>query len=488
MSGHPLGAGLAGALLDGAGVAVVAFFIVWHSAAAALLLRALLDLWGHWDLGEEAALVPVLASEALPTVSVVVTGATDGARTISAVQSLLGLTYPRHEVVLVHDGLASGQLPDLIEAFDLYPVPPAVLVNVPTGVVRGYYRSRRHGKLFVLDKGGHGTADDLNAALNASRFPYILTVHVDTSLEPDALRRLMRPFLIGQRVIAVAGTVRVATGHRALEKREVRAHVPTDWLGGVQLVECLREAMYLRMGWNGIGGLLQTQQTVLLHRRDHLLAVDGFRSAADDPALDLSVRLRRHLRAQRQSEAVPVIPEPVAWAPAVRSACQLARTRERAYAAQLQVLRAHRGFLLTTRDGLSRVLAPLHLLAIAVLAPVLELVGYLVFLITLGARDARDPFVPLFIVAVPGFAMLLSLWAIALEAANARRFASSRDVFRLCAFAAAEQFGYRQWLMWNRLRALTRALRGRHDGDAPWMVSEVATEDAHRERAGAPAR
>lgn len=488
MTGDPVGAGLAGALLDGAGVAVVAFFIVWHTAAAALLLRALLDLWGHWDLAEEAALVPVLASEALPTVSVVVTGATDGASTIDAVRSLLALTYPRHEVVLVHDAAASGQLPHLLEAFDLYQVPPAVLVNVPTGVVRGYYRSRRHGKLFVLDKGGHGPADDLNAALNASRFPYILTMHIGTSLEPDALRRLMRPFLIGQRVAAVAGTVRVSTGHRAREEREVRTHVPTDWLSGVQVVECLREAMYLRMGWNRLGGLLQTQQTVLLHRRDHLLAVDGFRGTADDPALDLIVRLRRHLRAQRQSDAVPVIPEPVAWAPAVTSARQLARTREPAYAAQLQVLRAHRGSLLTTRAGASRVLAPLHLLAIAVLAPVLELAGYLVLLVTLIVRGARDPFVPLFIVAVPGFALLLSLWAIALEAASARRFASWRALLRLCAFAAAEQLGYRQWLLWSRLRALTRALRGRHDGDPQWRAPEVAVEDAHSARERVRAR
>lgn len=488
MIGDHVGAGLAGGLLDGAGAVVVAFFIVWHTAAAALLLRALLDLWGHWDLGEESALVPVLASEALPTVSVIVTGASDGARTVSAVRALLALTYPRHEVVLVHDSVASGQLPRLVEAFDLYPVPPAVLVNVPTGVVRGYYRSRHHGKLFVLDKGGHAPADDLNAALNASRFPYILTMHVGTSLEPDALRRLMRPFLIGQRVAAVAGTVRVATAHGALDGREVRTHVPTGWLGGVQLVECLREAMYLRMGWNGIGGLLHTQHTVLLHRRDHLLAIDGFRGTADDPALDLVVRLRRHLRVQRQADAVPVIPEPVAWAPAVTSVRQLARTRQTAYAGQLQVLRAHRGSLLTARDGASRVLAPLHLLVIAVLAPVLELVGYLVLLITLSSRGARDPFVPLFVVAVPGFALLLSLWAIALEGASARRFASWRDLLRLCAFAAAEQLGYRQWLLWSRLRALTRALGGRSDGDPRWEGPEVTVEDTHSARAGAPAR
>ena len=474
-------------LVDVAGVVVVSFFVLLHTAGALLLIRALPELWRHWDLADEVALASVLASEALPTVSVVVTGTADRTGTIHGLRGLLALAYPRHEVVVVHDGAASGQLAGLIEEFDLYRVPPAVLVNVPTGAVAGYYRSRRYGKLFLLDKAHVGRADDLNAALNASRFPYILTVDVATSLEPDALQRLMRPFLLGQRVAAVAGTVRVAGGRWATDRLRGAARAPSAWLPGVQAVESLREAAYGRIGWNRLGQL-QTQGTVLLHRRDHLLEMGGYRGGAADPELDLVMRLQAQLRGQGVSDAIPALPDPVAWTSGERSARALGKRRDASFTGQLEALRSHGAALLDARLGATRLLAPIHLLSVALLAPAVELMGYLVLAVTLVTRGADASFVPLFLVAVPGYALLLSLWAVALEAASARRFDSWREVARLCAFAAFEQVGYRQWVMWHRLRAAWRVLFGRHRGERERMQPAPGVDGSLAAGDEAPAR
>ncbi|NUR33321.1 MAG: hypothetical protein HOQ30_04860, partial [Gemmatimonadaceae bacterium] len=226
MSAAPILSAMAGGALGIAGVVVVSFFLLFHTAMATLLVSALPELWRQWDLTDDEALAPIMRSEALPTVSVVVTGRAGRLWTTATLRTLLALRYPRHEVVLVHDGEASGFLRTLIEHFDLYQVPPAILVSVPTGPVRGYYRSRRHGKLFVIDKPHTGHADDLNAALNASRFPYVLTMDVSTHLEPQALTRLMRPFLLGEPVASVAGTTRVGHGAHATAPQEVVAGVP----------------------------------------------------------------------------------------------------------------------------------------------------------------------------------------------------------------------------------------------------------------------
>ena len=464
-------------LLGAAGLLVVTFFVVLHTAAAVLLLRALPELWRHWDLADEPELSPVLTADALPTLSVVVTGRASAARTMDSVRALLALRYPRHEVVLVHDGAPDGHLAALIEAFALYEVPPAVLVNVPTGAVRGYYRSRRHGKLFVIDKPFAGHADDLNAALNASRFPYILTMDVGTTLRPDALSRLMRPFLIGQRVAAVAGTVRIADDGDDAAPTEARAGVPSDLLAGVRAVQSLRDEVYGRIGWNRLGGQHATHGGVLLHRRDHLLEIDGFPHGPADPELELLVRVRDHLRAQRLADAVPVLPEPVGFTDATASLRLLARGGDAVYRGQLEVLRERRASLFTARHGTTRLLATLHLLAVAALAPVLELAGYLLLLIALLVHGPAHPFVPLFLLAVPGFALLLTLWAVAMEAASASGRANRRDVVRLCAFAVAEQLGYRQWLMWRRLRAMWAALRGGPSGERERLAAAPGAED-----------
>ena len=443
----------AGALvLDALGVVVVLCFVGLHSGVALLLLRAMPELWSRWDLSDDDAMRAVLASPALPTVSVAVTGSAVADWTFDGVHALLALHYPRFEVVLVHDGLANGDLAALIEEFDLYAVPPAVLVNVPTGAVRAYYRSRRHGKLFVIDKALAGEADELNAALNASRFPYVLMMSAGTMLRADALSRLMRPFLIGEPVAAVSAAARIVAGRRGGER--TRSAMSGTWCGGALAIRTLRDLVYCRLGWNGVGGQLVTDGGVILHRRDHLLAIDGYRLSARDPSLDLVVRLRAYLASQRLADAILTIPDPVA---SMREppVSELLRRRAAAHDGQLQVLATHRALLFGSQRGIRRLPATMHLLAGATVAPVLELTGYGLLVRALLVTGTGDPFIPLFVLAVPGFALTLSCWAITLEA-HARGFTSRWEIARMCGHAVLEQLWYRQWVMWSRLRALWR--------------------------------
>ena len=76
---------------------------------------------------------------------------------------------------------------NLIEAYDLYEIPPAFMVSLSTKPVRAYYRSRTHSKLIVIDKENGGKADALNAAVNASRYPSVCAIDADAILEDDAL-------------------------------------------------------------------------------------------------------------------------------------------------------------------------------------------------------------------------------------------------------------------------------------------------------------
>jgi hypothetical protein len=201
---------------------------------------------------------------------------------------------------------------------------------------------------------------------------------------------------------------------------------------------------------------------VLLHRRDNLLEIDGFRGAAADPEREVIERLRSHLRAQRLADTVPTIPDAVAWGRPTASARAIGRRRAAIHSGRLDELLAHRGTRAGPRGTRARLLVPLHLLAAAA-APIMELLGYLLLVVALAIHGWRDPFVALFLVAVPGYALLLSLWAIALEQARAPERASGREVLRLSLHAIAEQLGYRQWIMWHRLRAtwgaVTRARR-----------------------------
>ena len=108
----------------------------------------------------------------------------------------------------------------------------------------------------------------------------------------------------------------------------------------------------------------------------------------------------------------------------------------------------------------------------------MELAGYLLLVIVLATRGRSDPFIPLFAVALLAYAMLLTLWAVVLEAASARPFHSWQDVARLSVFAAAEQVGFRQLLLWCRLRAAWGMVRGEHSGDREPLGIAAEEDDA----------
>jgi hypothetical protein len=123
-----------------------------------------------------------------------------------------------------------------------------------------------------------------------------------------------------------------------------------------------------------------------------------------------------------------------------------------------------------------RLLAPAYLAATTLLAPAAELAGYLVLAIVLAVRGPGDPFVARFAMAAFGYGLLLTLWAIILYAMTARRTPSAGDLARLCLFAVGEQVGYRQLLLWARLRATASALRDWRGGRVP--LAAPAAEDA----------
>src|SRR5438045_9511211 len=87
------------------------------------------------------------------------------------------------------------------------------------------------------------------------------------------------------------------------------------------------------------------------------------------------------------------------------------------------------------------------------LAPVIELLGYLITALGLAFGLVNWSFALLFMLVAWGYGMLLSIWAVVLEEVSFRRYRRFGDLFRLLLFASLENFGYRQLTVWWRLKA-----------------------------------
>lgn len=448
-------------LVNGDNVILI-YFLVLNSFYALLLVFSIPEIWLHYHLSDDEYLRQLLIAEALPPLSILVPAYNEEATIVGSVLSFLTLQYPQHEVVLVNDGSKDGTMEALIREYDLYQVPPAFSVQVQTKQVVAYYRSRRYSKLLCIDKENGGKADSLNAALNAARHPYVIAVDADTLIEPDALLRLGRPFLLGGHVAAVGGTIRVANACTIDHGRVVKTAVDTRWLPGIQTVEYLRAFLFGRLGWNRIGGNLIISGAFGLFRRDYVLDVGGYLTESITEDMDLVVRLHKYLRQRRLPDTLSFIPDPVAWTEVPVSLRVLSRQRERWHRGLIATLIEHKSMLFNPRYGRVGLIAMPFYFFGEMLAPVIELLGYIGLVLGLFFGLVNTSFALLFLFVAVGYGLLLSLWAVVLEELTFRRYNRTLDFGRLLLFAVLESFGYRQITVWFRLQAFWRYFRGVH--------------------------
>ena len=464
-------------LIRDANFAILVYFLALNSFYALLLVLSIPEIWEQTRLAEDEDFQRLMQSDALPPITILVPAYNEQKTIEASVTAILALHYRNYEVVVVNDGSSDATLEALRHAFDLYEVPRTYPETIPTKPLRALYRSRARTKLVVIDKENGGKADSLNAAINASRFPLVIAVDADTLIESDALLRLTRPFLLGRRIAAVGGTVRVANGCVVKHGQVLDARVPRRLLPGVQVVEYLRAFLFGRLGWNRLGGNLIISGAFGLFRKDHLLAVGGYDATSIVEDLDLVVRLHRYLRSRKVRYEIPFIPDPVAWTEVPESLRVLASQRGRWQRGLVAAMWQYRGMLFNPRYGRVGLIAVPFYTFGEMLAPLVEVFGYVVTVAGLALGVLNVSFALLFVMVAWGYGMLLSLWAVALEEVSFHRYRRLGDLVRLVLFATLENFGYHQCGVWWRLRAFfTRRGRKHVWGEMTRRGFETATK------------
>ncbi len=445
------------------GVVILVYFVALNSFYALLLVLSIPEIWEQTRLAENEDFQRILGSDALPPVSILAPAYNESATIEASITAILTLEYRSFEVIVMNDGSKDDTMDRLRQAFDLYEVPRTYADTIPTKPVRAVYRSRSRTRLLVIDKENGGKADSLNAGINASRFPYVIAVDADTLIESDALLRLTRPFLMGRRVAAVGGTVRVANGCTVKDGRIVDARVPRRLLPGVQVVEYLRAFLFGRLGWNKLGGSLIISGAFGLFNKEYVSAIGGYRASSIVEDLDLVVRLHRYLRQRKIRYEIPFVPDPVAWTEVPESGRVLARQRERWHRGLIVAMWLYKSMLFNPRYGRVGVIAMPFFTFGEMLAPVIEVVGYITTIAGLALHMLDVQFALLFLFVAWGYGMLLSLWAIVLEEVSFRRYRRVSDLVLLLSDALVETFGYRQRTVWWRLKAFWSVVRQRRE-------------------------
>ncbi len=439
--------------------------LIWYFAAlnlfyALLMLISLLETAQNWSIASRLRLTERLPDDAFPPLSILVPAYNEETTIVESVRTQLELDYPSHEVVVINDGSDDGTLERLRDAFDLYRVPPAFPRQLETRRVRSYYRSRSHPALLVIDKDNGGKADALNAGLNAARYPYCTTVDADTLVEKSALRRISRAFLLpGAPVAGAGGTIRVANDCRFRDGEPVDTRVPSSTLAAIQVPEYLRAFLFGRLGFNRLGGNLLVSGAFSLYRKSTLIEIGGFRTGSVTEDLEVTVKLHESLRERGIDYSLPFVPDPMAWTEVPEDTRTLGNQRERWHRGLIVTLLEHIHMLFNPRYGkIGMIVFPFYFFG-EMLAPVVEVVGYVAVGAGLALGVISWEFALLFLAMALGYLMMLAVWAVWLDMLTFRVYPRLSDYAKLVGYAMLEPFGFRQMTVWWRLKAFWNVVR-----------------------------
>jgi cellulose synthase/poly-beta-1,6-N-acetylglucosamine synthase-like glycosyltransferase len=439
---------------------VLAYFLALGLFYLVLYISAAVDMRKYLRQVRVERYREILSSEIAPTISMLVPAHDEESTIIESIRALLTLAYPRLEIVVIDDGSTDDTLSLMKSTFDLLPIRPIYDNCVPTKVVHGIYRSKQYPNLIVASKENGGKADSLNAALNISRGELVCAVDADTIIDPDGLRRLVRPFIRSSDVVGAGATIRVANGCTVTHGRLASERGPHRALAGIQAVEYLRAFLFGRPGWNRLGGNLLISGAFGLFRRQSLIDINGYvKTVGED--MELVVRLRRHAYETGQPGLVEFVPDPVAWTETPTSFKQLRRQRERWQRGFTDTMWRHRRVLMNPRYRmLGMVVFPAFFL-FEWLAPIVEAIGLVLVPIGLVLGEVTKLFAILFFSLACGFGILLSMLALLLEELSFRRYGRMRDRALLVVWAVLENVGYRQLTVSWRLRGVLSYVRGK---------------------------
>ncbi|HEX8970166.1 glycosyltransferase family 2 protein [Oryzihumus sp.] len=449
-------------LLHAFEVPVLVYFLVINTSYLLLILMAAGGFVAHLRRLEHAGREETVSSQLAPGVSLLVPAYNEAAGIVPAVQAMLALRYPRHEIVVIDDGSTDDTFERLREAFDLVRVDRELPQDVPVRarVLDVWVPGDGRTRLVAVRKENSGKTDALNVGINAASEPLVAMVDADSLLDPDALLTVAKPFADDPiRTVATGGVVRAANGCTVVAGRIVDIRTPRQWLPRVQIVEYLRAFLLGRTGWSRLGALILISGAFGLFRRDVLVEVQGLDTGSIGEDFELVMRIHRYMRRTKRDYRVEFVSEPVSWTEVPASLKVLRSQRRRWHRGLWEVLWKYRGMVLNPRYGRIGMVALPWYWVFELLAPALELAGVVLVPLGLALGLVNLRFALLFVLVAYGYAIVVTLAAMAVEELSFHKYPRWRDLGATLLASVAENLGYRQLTAWWRVEGWWAGLR-----------------------------
>lgn len=392
-----------------------------------------------------------LPSEALAPVSILVPAYNESATIIESIESLLASDYPAFEIIIVNDGSKDDTLEKVVTHFHLSPLPLTFPQTLPCQPIRRIYTDLNRHKITLVDKENGGKADSLNAAINLSRFPLICCIDADCMLETHALKHIARHFARRAETIAVGGIVRIANGCKMQRGTIVQPRVPKKMIEKIQIIEYLRAFLTNRFSKNESNNMLIISGAFGMFRKDAVVRAGGYRKGLGED-MELIVRLHHYYIEHHLPYQITMASDAVCWTQAPSSYKDLKTQRVRWHRGLITTLFNYRSMLFNPKYGKIGSIAYPQQVFIEFGGPLIEALGYLLFVLLLFYFQLTITAIHLFLMAYL-CGVIQALFAVITERFAYNAYQSADNSARLIAACLVEPLYYRPLTVFWRLRA-----------------------------------
>jgi len=382
----------------------------------------------------------------LPSVAIIAPAYNEEKSIVENIRSLLSLEYPTVKVIIVNDGSTDNSVQKVIKHYRLEKVDYAYTETVKTATIKGVYQSTdsAYANLIFIDKENGGKSDALNAGLNISRSDLFLAIDVDCIIEPDAILKMVKPFIEeadNRKVIASGGVVRVANSCEIEDGRIKKVVYPKNIWAKFQVLEYFRAFTLGRMAWSKINGLLIISGAFGLFDRRIAIAAGGYDTSTVGEDLELVVRMRKYMhKVEKKKYRVAFIPDPLCWTEVPSSAKVLSRQRRRWTKGSIDTILKHKDMFFNPKYGKIGMISFPYWVFFEWLAPIIETIGILYFLFMLFFGFINYQVFFILLLFVFALALTFSSFAVFYETYFFGKYKGSKVLANILFLAVAEMF------------------------------------------------
>lgn len=373
---------------------------------------------------------------------------------VESVKNILKLDYKLYEVIIIDDGSTDETVERLLEAFPFVQTDRPIHRKIQCKEAIAIYETTINQiKIMLIQKENGGKGDALNLGINASSYPYFVTIDADSLLQRNSLEKIIQPVLEDESVIAVGGMVRVAQCVELVNGDVVDYRMPLNPFIGMQVMEYDRSFLASRIFLDQFSGNLIISGAFGLFKKDVVISVGGYQTNIIGEDMELVMRLHTFMLNNGRDYRLGYHPEAICWSQTPDNIRDIIKQRRRWHIGLFQSLISYPMMFTRFRYKPVSFISYLYYWFFELLGPFIEIFGLCTIVIAFFFDLLNVPFMINLFIIYTFYGILLSMTAFFQRIYTQRLKMHVTDVIIALLMVILENAAFRYFLSLIRVSA-----------------------------------